>query len=721
MDNNFSLASSVSVFGTFTHNETIPYPNAPRMWQYGEYFDGTVVIRIINRDSTVNSTNTSEVWVKKMLSLRILHPNGTVSEIEKDLGIQDFNWKIVKSPNGNDFLDPISIYSLHKGFVLVRYFNASNPDDINTYEELGRIIDWNGNLYSEVNFRRSYIENGIWYPTGTAIVTNVDPSKGFMRTAGRNASYVEWQQYMIDDSFNLKILSQGVITLPQEDVTSAMIITMATVDEGYSIIIGNSINTTESNPLQYGAALYDLTIGYSESQFSLPKLLYQILLPNITFSNMFCGISSSCVGQVCTLNVIQRNATNSTDYYMQLNFLSSGSVVDVTPISRNLSILPSNSTTRWQVENIPYGGYLFYGYFLDASSQTNAYVYYFDESSPDSIAWEHLTQYCHRNFHPTYSLGPLGPLGPLGFLDSLNSLGPLDPLNPLGTILTTLLIIDEIISELKLKIHLHKVKAHTGNFFNEMADSLAKIPFTQTDQEITKIKYRNKKNRSYIPIWNNIPMEAPTKLIKKRQKIDWYITFKTLYPKLPVINRRFQHQSHIYKDSKCVLCRRYEENNLYVFECKRNNNDSEYKPMIKHYEKLIEYLTDKTYKKKYINQRTFHHVNLYDIIRELIPHSLIRSKIKVREAVFEGMVKKRKNKNNNNNNNINRKENNIDTELNEELIRNKDDQTIAREKKKEKERETEKIFEKYTVHNLETWIKYGSITILPDEVLTISS
>ncbi|RHZ83236.1 hypothetical protein Glove_99g117 [Diversispora epigaea] len=383
----FSLTSSVSGLGSFTHNETIPYPNPPRMWQYGKYFDGTVVIRIINRDSTVTSTNTSELWVKKMLSLRILHPNGTVSEIEKDLGIQDFNWKIVASPGG-DYLDPMSIYSLHKGFVLVRYFNASNPDDINTYEEWGRIIDWNGNLYSEVNFGGSYIENGIWFPTGTAIVTNVDPSKGFIRIAGRNASYVEWQQYMIDDSFNLKILSNGTIILPQEDVTSAMIITMATVDEGYSIIIGNSTNATESNPLQYRAALYDLTIGYNESQFSSPKLLYQIPLSNITLSNLFCGISSSGVGQVCTINVVQSNTTNSTDYYVQLNFLSSGSVTDVTPISRNLPVLPSNSTTGWQVENIPYGGYLFYGYFLDASSRTNAYAYYFDESSPDPIAWE---------------------------------------------------------------------------------------------------------------------------------------------------------------------------------------------------------------------------------------------------------------------------------------------------------------------------------------------
>lgn len=380
-------------------------------------------------------------------------------------------------------------------------------------------------------------------------------------------------------------------------------------------------------------------------------------------------------------------------------------------------------------------------------------------------------------------------------------------------------VIDEIINELNLKINLHKVEAHTGNLFNEIADSLAKIPLTQIKQEIITIKHQNIKSRSYIPTWNSIPIETSVKLIVKKhnlikkrqkwksqnrfqeifvnqektQKIDWCTTFKTLHPskitnnktnredqvkrsfamkllneELPVMTRRFQHQPHIYKDPKCVLCGRYEENNLHVFECKRNNNNSEYKPMINHYEKLIEYLTDKIYEetkdisKETINtrlrsiselylwniddqdQRTFHHVNLYDIIRGLIPHSLInkvakllKSKIKARRVVIEGVgkfkehlhecwkercerviewelqnnitnkVKKRKNRNSNNNN-INREENIIDTELNEEINIDRDNQITAREEKKEMEKEMKKVIEEYTVHNLETWIKYGS-------------
>ncbi|CAG8457896.1 6808_t:CDS:10 [Diversispora eburnea] len=385
----FSLTSSVSGSGTFTHIETNSYSNPPRMWQKGKYSDGTAVIRIINRDSDKNSSS-GEVWTRPVLSLRIIHPNGTVSEIDKDLKIEEFNWHITTS--GIDYMDPISIYALHKGFILVRYFNASNSDDYTTYQECGRIIDWNGNLYSEVSFGGAYVENGIWYPTGTAIITNIDPSKGFIRITGRNASFIEWQQYMIDDSFNLIKLSHGNITFPLENRTSAQFNTIANVDEGYSIIIGNSTNATDSNPLIYHAALYDLTIGYNETQFSAPKLLYQIPLSNISIDDLFCGISSTGVGQVCTLNVRQSSDTNSTNYknyYVRLNFLSSGSVTEVTPINRNLPELPSNSTTGWQVESIPYGGYLFRGYFINNSTrQTNAYVYYFDELLPDPIEWD---------------------------------------------------------------------------------------------------------------------------------------------------------------------------------------------------------------------------------------------------------------------------------------------------------------------------------------------
>ncbi|CAG8569410.1 695_t:CDS:2 [Diversispora eburnea] len=351
----FSLTSSVSEgYGNFTHNETKPYSTPPRVWQHGEYFDGTVVLRIINRDSDKTSS-TGEAWIRQVLSLRIIHPNGTVSEIDKDLKIQEFNWRITSS--GGDYLDPISIYALHKGFILVRYFNASDSGDFTTYEEWGRIIDWDGKLYSEVFFGGAYIINGTWGSTG--IVTNVNPEKGFIRIAGN-------------------------ITLPQNNGTSSVLRTIATVDEGYSIIMGNFTNSSSNNPFEIRAAVYALTKGYNDEQFDTPRMIYQLPLDNITISDIFSGTSSTGIGQVCTLHIIR----NDVDYYVKLNFLSSGSITEIIPLSINLPELPSNSTTEWQIDSIPLGGYLYHSYFIDANSHTNVIVYYFDEYTNKFFPWD---------------------------------------------------------------------------------------------------------------------------------------------------------------------------------------------------------------------------------------------------------------------------------------------------------------------------------------------
>ncbi|CAG8563240.1 2495_t:CDS:10, partial [Diversispora eburnea] len=396
----FSLTSSVCP-GIFTHNEMNTYPTQLRIWQHGEYIDGTVVLRIINRDSNKTSL-TGEVWTRPMLSLRIIHPNGTVNElnIDKDLEIQEFNWRIFTIPGVSGFQDPISIYALHRGYLIVRYFKALDDTNFTTYEEWGRIIDWYGNLYSEVNFGDAFILNGTWYTSLTAIITNVDPSKGFIRTAGENSSFVDWQQYMIDDKLNLVKLSEGNVTLPMEDGAAAILNTVATVDEGYSIILGNSTSNSVNpdDPLEVQAAVYDLKIGYNETEFSAPKLLYQLPLPNITISQMFCSISSTGAGQVCLLNVrkvvTQNNGTQNNDtqsnvtvnnYYVKLDFLISGSVTKITSL-HNLPSLHPNSTTGWLIESIPLGGYLFYGYFN--ASSINAYGYYYDEIANNYEEWD---------------------------------------------------------------------------------------------------------------------------------------------------------------------------------------------------------------------------------------------------------------------------------------------------------------------------------------------
>ncbi|RHZ82521.1 hypothetical protein Glove_109g301 [Diversispora epigaea] len=388
----FSFTSLVSGLGSFTHNETNPFETQALILECQTYFDGTVVLRIININPNIESS-LNGFWLRPVLSLRIIYPNGTVSEIDEDLEIQEFNWHSIKSP-GSEYPEyPVSICALQKGYLLVRYFYASNPDDVTTYEEWGRVIDWNGNLYDEVHFSKAYIENGTWYPTATGILTNVDPEKGFIRIASRNTSYIEWQQYAIGDVFNLKKLSEGNITLPQNG--NSFINYIATVDEGYCIIMGNSTNFSDSsnnnntNPLEIGTVVYALTKGYNDKQFSAPKMIYQLSLDNITITNLFSGTSSTGIGQVCGLVVTQNVANISSTYYVKLNFLSSGSITEIVPLRIDVPELPSNSSTGWLIGSIPYGGYLFFCSFPDTNNMDINRAYYFDEIANNFTEWEY--------------------------------------------------------------------------------------------------------------------------------------------------------------------------------------------------------------------------------------------------------------------------------------------------------------------------------------------
>ncbi|CAG8522676.1 534_t:CDS:2, partial [Racocetra fulgida] len=142
------------------------------------------------------------------------------------------------------------------------------------------------------------------------------------------------------------------------------LITIATVDEGYAIVYTKSYDTTNSNdPRIIRAALYIQTIGYGDEQ-------------------------------ICTLTMIQTNVTNNTTderqsisnsntYNAKISFLSSGSVIEFTPIS-----VPNVANiTEWSMYSLPYGGYLLLAPTLTPNS-VNTYAYAFDEYSDTWQPWD---------------------------------------------------------------------------------------------------------------------------------------------------------------------------------------------------------------------------------------------------------------------------------------------------------------------------------------------
>ncbi|RHZ75503.1 hypothetical protein Glove_213g172 [Diversispora epigaea] len=123
-------------------------------------------------------------------------------------------------------------------------------------------------------------------------------------------------------------------------------------------------------------------------------------------------------------------------------------------------------------------------------------------------------------------------------------------------------MINDIMKEKKLKVICHKVKAHSGDKYNEIANSLAKIPgFVKGiknnifEGTLITLNYNSITSLNFIPTWKSTPIETPIKdAIKeinriksmlnfkyqerfkhimsstKCREIDWDLTFKTKHP-----------------------------------------------------------------------------------------------------------------------------------------------------------------------------------------------
>ncbi|CAG8806305.1 26373_t:CDS:2, partial [Racocetra persica] len=182
-----------SSFTNFTYQESKSSSVIPRIWKPYVYKDGTLLVRIIRRDAA-NSIN-NKVCLQQILSLRIIYPNGTVTELDVDLKIQSFNYCLIAASPQN--LEAIHLYPLETGYFLVKYFNATNVNDYSTYEEWIMLVNWNGVMLSKAFLGRAFITPaGQWDPLQTTIRVNISPEKGFLRlSAISNTTSASWSQY----------------------------------------------------------------------------------------------------------------------------------------------------------------------------------------------------------------------------------------------------------------------------------------------------------------------------------------------------------------------------------------------------------------------------------------------------------------------------------------------------------------------------------------------
>ncbi|CAG8536162.1 5412_t:CDS:2 [Diversispora eburnea] len=379
----FSLVPLVS--GIFTYNESKPSFTKPTIWNYFTYDDGTVVIHILSvnpyHDLGLNVTK----CYNSTLSLRVIYPNGTVGEIDSDLGgIQDFNWCLTKY-GSYSIRNPIRVTNLHSGYAVVTYINASDPNDYLTYKEWGLIMGLDGKIHDRAYLGLPYLDlkKGFW--RRSSIVENVNPERGFFRVSWKDLIY-EWQQYIIDDNNNFKMFLNG--SFKKIDNFDVHLI-ISNVDEGYNIIMQNKTTdlTPTKDPFTVRAGAYVLLKKYDDTQFSPPILLYQLTRDDFNLSYLECEISNVKVGQVCRIALDDSNST----YYSKFYYLSTGSIVEFSPITlpdipeKNFTFLDFNSFVFY---SIPLGGYFYPSFLFNESSNiTYTYGYIFDSNANNPTNW----------------------------------------------------------------------------------------------------------------------------------------------------------------------------------------------------------------------------------------------------------------------------------------------------------------------------------------------
>ncbi|RIB21034.1 hypothetical protein C2G38_1137494 [Gigaspora rosea] len=379
------ITSTKSELTFFNYTEkTLNEPNVPNQKPFviklATYDDGTTLVHITRWDKNLNTNCTNYLGIlagglEQILRIRVIQLNGTVIEINLDFKLDPPNYCYGRAL-------PVRIYALQKPFILVNYLNATNPFDPATYEECGSVIDWNGNIKSNIRFGLSFVQFNRLF-LSSEIHLNVNNKLGFLRLAfeGKSSSYsYGWQQYIVDDSGVVTMLKSA--TIPTDNVGISIIVTgMATIDGGYAIIYANSTNEiTTNNSFTISGKVYAVFISYNRTDEYRTILLYT-LNNYVNFTGIYCDIVAIGVGQVCTIaakfNFYSNGTVNNfTEQYIRIYFLSSGSLLKVDETSSlnlpNITVAKSG----WQATSMLFGGYILHA---GSTDHTNYYVYAYDE------------------------------------------------------------------------------------------------------------------------------------------------------------------------------------------------------------------------------------------------------------------------------------------------------------------------------------------------------
>ncbi|KAF0553521.1 hypothetical protein F8M41_020250 [Gigaspora margarita] len=330
---------------TFTYDEN-NFTGKPLVKNIDSFPDGTVIVRIMNE-----LNDSQKIYYDQILFLRIIHPNGSVTEINNKYDIPDYNF------NAGDKLNPLDVYPLFDKYILVVYSTALDWNNNDTYRDRGMIIDWSGNNISDIEFGKSYVDDdhdvGL-IPNQATFAVNSDRTKGFLRFSQyTNSSDAVWNQYFVNSMGHLNMTGSGNISnfYPTYDQKYAI---FSTTNNDYAIVYLNTINATDTTapnintPFEIHGEINAIFIRYDQNNQNIsygPITLYETK-EDIILKYIYCFINITNVGNTCKIIV----SANNTNYFCNIQFLSSGSVLD-------FSSFPVNNISEndFEVISLPFG------------------------------------------------------------------------------------------------------------------------------------------------------------------------------------------------------------------------------------------------------------------------------------------------------------------------------------------------------------------------------
>ncbi|CAG8795569.1 16518_t:CDS:2, partial [Cetraspora pellucida] len=332
------------------------------------YDDGTTLIHLVRNNNT-------EHCFEPILRIRIIHLNGSVTEINTDLNLDSVNYCLFNDILTGEMVNPISIRPLKKPFILVSYMKLNYP----YYESWGTVLNWNGEKLSSIPLE-PYPANAskkIW-ATKSLIEININKEL-FLHVYFHNIKLTILINY---SDVNGNLLNVGIVTFELDEPTTnyTLFTSLATVDEGYAILYAKYLGN-KSDFMSPLGGLYARFITYDQifkgNQISLNNyiLLFPITRPemkiNAVHCNAYFGFCYYCIASIIYNNTVQ---------YEEIQFCTE-KLLNSNPIQT-----PNEIDVPWNVFSTPTGGYIF-----SAVNATTCFIYIYE--FPYYYSYYHFNDY----------------------------------------------------------------------------------------------------------------------------------------------------------------------------------------------------------------------------------------------------------------------------------------------------------------------------------------